>query len=180
MKIIEKKSVVPLPPTTGSISETLNINNKKTNAPSLSLAEKMMGIPTDGIIPFEGDEIPEGYEEVGNPNLEVYSTEETLTGETWIDGKPIYRKVIECGPMPNATTKQVSTGLSNVFYTDYEVMIHSTANKSFIKLPSISTSAITNNMTVSITWDTINLITAADYSIYDKVFVTLKYTKTTD
>lgn len=28
-------------------------------------------------------------------NLSTYSTEEVKTGETWIDGKPIYRKVFE-------------------------------------------------------------------------------------
>ena len=28
----------------------------------------------------------------------VYSTSETPTGKTWIDGKPIYRKVIQFGP----------------------------------------------------------------------------------
>jgi hypothetical protein len=35
-----------------------------------------------------------------------YSTSEVATGETWIDGKPIYRKIIDCGALPNATTKK--------------------------------------------------------------------------
>lgn len=35
----------------------------------------------------------------------TYSTEETLTGKTWIDGKPIYRKVIQGTVIPvNGTT----------------------------------------------------------------------------
>ena len=34
-------------------------------------------------------------------NLKKYSTEEVKTGETWIDGKPIYRKVIT-GTLTNA------------------------------------------------------------------------------
>ena len=43
---------------------------------------------------------------------EVYSTQEQRIG-TWIDGKPIYRKVIDLGSLPNNTTKDVATGLIN-------------------------------------------------------------------
>ena len=40
-----------------------------------------------------------------------YSTTEKVVG-TWIDGKPIYRKVIDFGTLPNASSKTVSTGLN--------------------------------------------------------------------
>jgi microcystin-dependent protein len=46
-----------------------------------------------------------------------YSTGEIFTGKTWIDGKPIYRKVIECGYGPNgttSTTKSVPHNISNL------------------------------------------------------------------
>lgn len=43
--------------------------------------------------------------------LSSYSTTETAIG-TWIDGKVIYRKVIDFGALPNATTKLVSSGLT--------------------------------------------------------------------
>ena len=39
---------------------------------------------------------------------------------TWIDGKPLYRKVINCGTLTNGGTKEVPTGLSNVTYIDWE------------------------------------------------------------
>lgn len=41
-----------------------------------------------------------------------YSTEEKIVG-TWIDGKPIYQKVINCGALPNTSQKNISTGISN-------------------------------------------------------------------
>ena len=35
----------------------------------------------------------------------------------------MYRKVVDCGTMPNATSKTISTGLSNVSYKKIEGMI---------------------------------------------------------
>ena len=75
MKIIEKKSVVPIDSITGSIVDTRNVDNLETNA--LSIAQ------------------------MNREN--TYSTEETFTGKYWIDEKPIYRKVIQ-GTIPNEGT----------------------------------------------------------------------------
>ena len=47
-------------------------------------------LPIGAIVNYNGTTVPEGYESVGND----YSTTEVNTGKTWIDGKPIYRKVI--------------------------------------------------------------------------------------
>lgn len=43
-----------------------------------------------------------------------YSLEESLTGDVWIDGKPIYGKTISTGILPNATIKDVPHGISNI------------------------------------------------------------------
>ena len=44
-----------------------------------------------------------------------YSTDEVLTGKFWIDGKPIYRKVIDCGT-PTPTNKEITIahGIANI------------------------------------------------------------------
>lgn len=48
---------------------------------------------------------------IGVGGYDVYSTSETVIGK-WINGKPLYRKVIDCGAAPNNTSKQVNTGIS--------------------------------------------------------------------
>ena len=47
-------------------------------------------LPVGTIMAYDGDEIPNGYEEVTD-YIPTYSTEEMIVG-TWIDGKPLYRK----------------------------------------------------------------------------------------
>lgn len=43
-----------------------------------------------------------------------YSTNETLTGGTWINGKPIYRKVVYIGSLPANTASLFSHNISNI------------------------------------------------------------------
>lgn len=45
---------------------------------------------------------------------EIYSTSEIKTNKIWIDGKPIYRKVIKDINVTGNMSEIISTGLSNV------------------------------------------------------------------
>lgn len=47
---------------------------------------------------------------IGELVPQVYSTSEKKVG-TWIDGATIYQRTIDCGALPNATTKYVSTDI---------------------------------------------------------------------
>lgn len=111
MKWIEKKQVVPLDePYKGAVSDTINVEDKVTNAPSIGLTQRMMGIPVDGIIPFDGDEIPEGYEEVEGI-IEV-TTNSNGTAIKYPDGR------MECSHFLNlGSGLAVTKTYGNVFIT---------------------------------------------------------------
>ena len=73
-------------------------------------AGKTGGIEVGTIVEWEDDvAIPEGYEEVETG----YSTSEVKTGEYWIDGKPIYRKVIQVEIPPT----DADGTMAEVYYT---------------------------------------------------------------
>lgn len=56
------------------ISDSLDVEDKTVVAPSIRLAEAISGVPTEGILAFEGTEtdVPDGYEVVSNPSIPYY------------------------------------------------------------------------------------------------------------
>ena len=71
-------------------------------------------LPVGSEIDFDGTsaDIPTGWEETTDP--ESYSTDEVKTNKTWINGKPIYRKVVEFGNFPSGGSKTVATGITDL------------------------------------------------------------------
>lgn len=109
----------------------------------------------------------------------TYSTSETVSGDTWINGKPVYRKVVEYGTLPNATLKSVAHGISNVqLFTNAEAIAY--YDGTFYPLAQASTS----NLNYQISWyldnTNINIRTASSGFTSYQVIVILEYTKTTD
>lgn len=47
-------------------------------------------------------------------NANKYDVEEVKTGGIWLDGKPIYRKVIDFGALPTAGSKSVAHGITDI------------------------------------------------------------------
>lgn len=117
-------------------------------------------------------------------NLTTYSTDEMKTGETWIDGKPIYRKtfIIEAIASGGQVSIDVSSLNIDIFFIDY----------------SKTSYVLTNSFKVSASYSTVeNYAQIVDTLLTDnKVFVrcktgtgqigisqgylTIEYTKTTD
>ena len=108
-----------------------------------------------------------------------YSTDEVKTGGKWIDGKPIYRKTISCGALPNNTTKKVAHGISNlgrVIKTEGYSVGSAGSSGSFIPVPYVS------GVPMAMYIDTADIVlqTSGTYSNYSDTYVTIEYTKTTD
>ncbi len=108
-----------------------------------------------------------------------YDTEEHYTGEDWINGQPILRRVIDFGALPNNATKDVAheiTGLdqvvslSGVAFTSIGTTIH-------LPLPYLNAAATTNVELIIISND-IRVVTNSDFSNWASTFIIIKYTKT--
>ena len=112
-----------------------------------------------------------------------YSTEETKTGNYWIDGKPIYRKVINIGAFPNAGVKTINTQISDVdIFTKIDgTAYNSTMNRS-IPIPYSDEQNVNYQVRVIIDNHSdcqLSIYTGINYSNFYGYMI-LEYTKTTD
>ncbi len=113
-------------------------------------------------------------------SLEVpYSLQEQKIG-TWIDGKIIYRKVIDLGTMPNKTSKDVTVNITDVQEITSVKALCSNGNEIWTIPNAYSTNYVmglvirTFNKTIS----NISIYSSSDASsFYGKAI--LEYTKTT-
>lgn len=114
-------------------------------------------------------------------NLGTYSESEVNTGKKWINNKPIYRKVVDFGNLPNATSKSTAHGISNLgtivkmdgFMTNgtlSTILPVTIPDANYISYGVGVESIDTTNITVS---------TGTDRTSYTAFFI-VEYTKTTD
>ena len=110
-----------------------------------------------------------------------YSTAEVKTGGKWIDGKPIYRKVVDFGALPNATTKTVTFDTVSADTWVNVMALAKSTDGNVINIPYADTSAASHSITYVINDGRIQVNTGSvDRSGYNKCYFKLEYTKTTD
>lgn len=108
-----------------------------------------------------------------------YSTEEQVVG-TWIDGKPIYQKTVNCGALPNNTSKDVAHGISDIDKATAVYGYGFTSTGGIIPLPYVVPgSYATEYVALSANRTNVSIGTGKDRSSLTG-YVTLQYTKTTD
>lgn len=125
-----------------------------------------------------------------NDILDVYSTTETIVG-TWIDGKPIYRKVIDFTIVGTELTIPL-TGLNIEIFVDKKINILS-PDKKYISDHIVSSGGVNELVVVNcsnatdvddiyINSYTLNITNASKtaYTPNSNGFLVLEYTKTTD
>ena len=117
----------------------------------------------------------------GNKDAEVdmhtWSTTEHVVG-TWIDGKAVYEKTIDCGYLPNNSAKVVAHGISNIgkiIEWDGSVITDAGAHA---PIPFVHTDGLQYTVSVVATSSEITLTTKADRTTW-YAYITLRYTKST-
>lgn len=109
-----------------------------------------------------------------------YSTSEKVVG-TWIDSKPLYEMTVDCGSLPNGTTKNVNIGVADIETITKISGIGVASTGACIPLPYSDDYSVVGNLLLdaSASSGTIRMITQSDKSVFHG-YVTIQYTKTTD
>lgn len=107
--------------------------------------------------------------------LHSYSIEEQRIG-TWINNKPLYRKVIDVGYLPNNSSSTINSGLTNVLIHKMYGTARNASN-STITLPEAN-----GGNSIRLVFNTSNQVEIT--TTYDRSafygYIVLEYTKTTD
>ena len=111
-------------------------------------------------------------------NTYNYSTDEQVIGK-WIDNKPIYRKIINCGTLPNNSDKNVTHNISNI---DKIISIYGYATDGTIFHTVLKAVTSETKYSINIVGDKTKLIltTGSDRTSLKECYVAIQYTKTTD
>lgn len=111
-----------------------------------------------------------------------YSTDEHVVG-TWIDGKPVYEKIIYVtNSCANGANIYVEFGVTADILIDYECMFYDPVHKYFFKADRAHLTQVNSNVRV-IGYATslqLSIGTQANVTEYTKQIITIQYTKTTD
>ena len=116
----------------------------------------------------------------GRPiDIDIYDENETKTNKIWI-GKPIYRKVIDFGALPNNTSKLVNHNINNLGVVVLMTGYCYTSDSTYYPLPlQYKGSDSSYNVELSVNNTSVGMISSKDRS-HLSAYVILEYTKTTD
>lgn len=140
--------------------------------------ENMLSLGTDtSYEPYIEPSINVDEEEWYNPNnIEKYSTNEIKIG-TWIDGKPLYKKVITFGALANNGNKVIPYGSSNNLIK-FDIYAKNPTGGYLFKVPLGGTNYI--NSYVDLNSHQIVVQTNSDRTAVTDNYAIVEYTKTID
>ena len=106
-----------------------------------------------------------------------YSETEQEVG-TWIDGSPVYEKVVDLGALPNSTTKNVAHSISNLGLIISADFVAKDTSGQYIQMPFTVVQSGYFNYQVSIYLTDTNIVieTGSNRGAYSG-FAILRYTK---
>lgn len=165
---------------------TATVDNLENYYSKLEIDNKefLTSIPNEYITEEELESknyITENYVDEKIDKSTTYSINEQAIG-VWIDGKTIYRKVINFGALPNATKKDVAHNISNLEqFTKVEGIATRQDDTKFTQpLPLVYKEIESNyNSSLGVDIQIVSIQTDEDRSMFNG-YVILEYTKTTD
>lgn len=109
----------------------------------------------------------------------IYSQNEIDTGKIWIDGKKIYRKVINCGALPENEEKSIPHNIKDydIFLSVRGIAFYKEA-KSFISLPFASRGD--ESIKITVFRESVIIGTYIVRNYFKESYAILEYTKTTN
>ncbi len=111
-------------------------------------------------------------------NKYIYSSNEEIIVGEWIDGRPVYRKVINCETLPNATSKYVYHRIENIDFiiSDSGFAVDNSGNR--VDIPYLSSDGFNSSIYVSSNRSYISLETKIDRTRFANTYIILIYVKT--
>lgn len=158
--------------------EWLNANKADTTYVDAKLGLKADKTYVDAMLNLKADQSALNALESDFRSFTNYSYTETVAGR-WVDGKPIYRKVVHFGTLPNTGRKTAAHGIQDIgTVIRLSGMAQSTVNTASLPLPYVSMNP--NSVNMSINRANISVETISDMTKYINAIVLVEYTKTTD
>lgn len=111
----------------------------------------------------------------GTSSPDTFSTGEVLTNKVWTNGKAVYRKVVDLGALPNATTKSVPHGITGAT-AFVSVKGGATGGGASTALPHSSPAGINFGIGMSVSGANVDVVTGTDRTTWTG-FAVLEYTK---
>ena len=109
-----------------------------------------------------------------------YSTSEVDTGYTWINGAHIYKKTVDCGSLPNNTSKDIAHNITNMAQVvRIEGVSYRSSDGIWFQIGNVPNASVGIETSINVNVNTTNivLITGNDRTNMT-AYVTLYYTKT--
>lgn len=111
-------------------------------------------------------------------NVFKYVLDEVVIGK-WINGKKLYRKVINFGALPDSSTKAVAHGISNL-ESIIDIKGICANDTSFLALPYANPIHLYLSIAVYANKNNVYVEVGSDRSAYKNCYIILEYTKETD
>lgn len=153
------------------LNENANIpNNQKCRAVDMNEIKNIVNGNDDEFIQYKSS-IVAG---------ETYSTDEVKTNKVWIDGKPIYRKVINMGDLPSNSSKIINHNIKNIDFVTSISGLGVTSTNHY-NIPFSPNGAMFSGLSVSMRASSTEISVSANKVVSGHtVYGIMEYTKTTD